>query len=190
MPSRRVVDKMNKKAHVTCRISEDAAATIKSDANNLGIRPGSLVARILERYASWGRIQESFGFVPIPKWMLIDLTRSVSEERLYELSFDVLPYFKNMVIFMKGKYDLKRCIVAQEEYAQMAGMLMEHTIDGKIHCFTLRHELGQFGSIFIKSVWTQMFKEFVPDSRPEFDVHDEVISIKISLGADWNKYDY
>ena len=190
MPSRRVVEKMNKTAHVTCRISEDAAATIKSDANNLGIRPGSLVARILERHARWGRIQESFGFVPVPKWLLTGLVSNVSEERMYELSSDVLPYFKNMVIFMKGKYDLKSCIVAHEEYAQVAGMLMEHTIDGDIHCFTLRHELGPFGSIFIKSVWTQMFKEFVPDSRPEFDVHDEVISIKISLGADWSKYDY
>ena len=189
MPSRRV-EKMNKQAHVTCRISEDAAAAIKSDANNLGIRPGSLVARILERYASWGRIQESFGFVPVPKWLLTGLASNVSEERMYELSSNVLPYFKNMVIFMKGNYDLKRCIVAHEEYAQMAGMLMEHTIDGDIHCFTLRHELGPIGSIFIKSVWMQMFKEFVPDSSPEFDVHDEVISIKIALGADWSKYDY
>ncbi len=190
MPSRRVVKKVNKTAHVTCRISEDAAATLKSDANNLGIPPGALFARILERHAHWGRFQESFGFVPVPKWLLTSIGSSISEERLYELSSSVLPYFKNLVIFMKGKYDLKNCIVAHEEYAQMAGMLMEHTIDEDIHCFTLRHELGMLGSIFMKSIWAQMFKELVPDSRPEFGVHDDFISIKISLGADWDKYDY
>ncbi|MBI1658981.1 MAG: hypothetical protein IS632_09475 [Thaumarchaeota archaeon] len=187
MSSRRVA---NKTVHVTCRISEDAVAVIKSDASNLGIRPGSLYSRILERHARWGRFQESFGLIPVPKWLLTGLASDVSEERMYELSSNVLPYFKNMVIFMNGKYDLKGCIVAHEEYAQMAGMLMEHKIDGDIHSFALRHEMGLFGSMFMKSVWAQMFKEFVPDSRPEFVVHDEVISAKISLGADWNKYDY
>lgn len=171
--------------HVTCRVNASTASIIKSDADKLGIRPGTMLARILERYASWGRFEAQLGFAPIPKWLLTGLVNEVSEERLRELSAGVLPYFKDIIILKTGKYDLKSCIDVFEEHGLAAGMIAEHTVEGPVHCFTLRHELGKTWSVIIQSVWQQMFDEFVPESGATFDLHDNIISIRIVLGADW-----
>ena len=46
------------------------------------------------------------------------------------------------------------------------------------------------GSVFIKIILGRLFSEFVPDKKVEYDMHDNAISVRISLGSEWDEHDY
>ena len=36
----------------------------------------------------------------------------------------------------------------------------------------------------------RLFAEFVPDKKIQYDMHANIISVRISLGSDWDEHDY
>ncbi|MDH3490251.1 MAG: hypothetical protein OEL56_07360 [Nitrosopumilus sp.] len=42
---------------------------------------------------------------------------------------------KDNVMFMKGKYDLKRCIKTLEDYMQVTGIKSDHRTEWSLHHF-------------------------------------------------------
>lgn len=66
--------------------------------------------------------------VPVPKDMVSTLVANRDEDYIRSLADTVLPFFRESVIFMKGKYDLKRCIKALEDYMRTTGIASDHTI--------------------------------------------------------------
>ena len=50
--------------------------------------------------------------------------------------------------------------------------------------------VGNSGSVFIKIILGRLFSEFVPDKKVEYDMYDDTISVRISLGSGWDEHDY
>ena len=44
--------------------------------------------------------------------------------------------------------------------------------------------------MFIKIILGRLFSESVPDKKVEYDMHDNAISVRISLGSEWDEHDY
>ena len=68
----------------------------------------------LEKYLQWDKFADKIGFIPVPSGIL----RALGDE------LDG----KNIVMFMKGGYDLMRCIETLEDYMRSSGMKSDHEL--------------------------------------------------------------
>lgn len=128
--------------------------------------------------------------IPVPKDLLLMITSNLNEAQIHDLVKGALKVFKEAVLSMKGGYDLKRCISTLEEYMRVTGMSSDHTVRAGVHCFTVRHDMGISWSLFVKSMLEQLFTEFVPDQKVEFEISEGTAVVRIALGSDWDEHDY
>ena len=66
----------------------------------------------------------------------------MSTSDIHEIINVIKPVIKDTVLFIKGKYDLKRCIETLEDYMRASGMKSDHRVEGSLHHFIIQHELG------------------------------------------------
>ena len=78
----------------------------------------------------------------MPKKVLDSLGIEMKPEEINEIINVIKPEIKDTVLFIKGKYDLKRCIETLEDYMRASGMKSDHRIEGELHHFIIQHELG------------------------------------------------
>ena len=149
-----------------------------------------LVKQILEKYVRWDRFSDKIGMIPIPKGILDSLDAEMDGEDINEIIKIVLPIIKDTVLFMKGKYDLKRCIETLEDYTRASGMKSDHRIEGDSHHFIIQHELGMNWSFFTEQLLKEIFNSFVPDKNIKFQTTKNTIIATISLGSDFSEHDY
>ena len=165
-------------------------STLESDSARLGISVNSMSNIILKRWARWDRYVQKLGMVAVPKDMITAFVPDGDEQQIHDLVDCILPFFQEAVILIKGKYDLKRCIETLEDYMQTTGIASDHTMEGSIHYFTIRHGMGASWSAFIKIMMGRLFSEFAPDKKVEYDMRANIISVSVSLGSDWDEHDY
>ena len=163
---------------------------LESDAARLGISVNSATNSVLRRWANWDRHMRSLETVTVPKLMIQMLMSNADEKSIYNLADGIFPFFQEVVILMKGKYDLKRSIETLEDYMRTTDVISDHRIEGPIHIFTIRHGMGVYWSIFIKTMMGRLFTEFAPDSKVECEMQANIISVRVSLGSDWDEHDY
>ena len=175
---------------MTCRIPSDDASAIRSEATTLGISPAAMYSNILSRYARWDRYAQKLEMVQVPKEVLSAVVTEWDEKQARTVASAALRFMKSAVIMMKGKYDLKRTIETLEQYMRVTGMASDHTVDGNIHRFTIRHDMGMPWSVFVRAVLQNVFGTFVPGVDVEFDVHDDMVSVSVALGSDWDEHCY
>jgi hypothetical protein len=104
---------------------------------------------------------------------------------------DVLkPIIKDNVMFMKGKYDLKRCIETLEDYMRASGIKSDHRVEGSLHHFIIQHGLGMNWSLLTEQLLKEIFHEFLPNQNVKAQTTETTVIVTISLGADFNEYEY
>ena len=111
-------------------------------------------------------------------------------EDIGEIIKAVLPLIKDTVLFMKGKYDLQRCIETLEDYIRASGMKSDHRTEGELHHFIIQHELGMNWSLFTEQLLKEIFHQFVPDKNLKFQTTKSTIIATIPLGSDFSEHDY
>lgn len=163
---------------------------LESDSTRLGISVNSLSNSILKKWARRDRHVQKLEMVAVPKDVVAAFVPDYNEKQVYDLVDSIMPFFQDAVILIKGKYDLKRCIETLDDYMQSTGIVSDHTIDGTTHCFTIQHGMGNSWSIFIKIMLGHLFSEFVPDKKVEYNIRDNTVSVRISLGSEWDEHDY
>ena len=93
----------------------------------------------------------------------------------------IFPTIKDTVMFIKGGYDLKRCIETLEDYMKASGMNSDHRVNGNIHTFLIQHDLGTKWSVFTEQLLKQVFRSFLPDKELNFQTTDSTVILKVSL---------
>ena len=176
--------------HITLRIPDYVVTALESDSARLGISVNSLSNNILKKWARWDRHVQKLEMVAVPKDVVASFVPDYDEKQIYDLVDSIMPFFHEAVMFIKGKYDLKQCIETLDDYMRSTGIVSGHTIDDAIHCFTIQHGMGNSWSMFIKIMFGRLFSKFVPDKEVEYDMHENIISVRVSLDSDWNKHDY
>ncbi|MEK6831211.1 MAG: hypothetical protein AABY17_00450, partial [Thermoproteota archaeon] len=99
---------------ITYRLPSKIVEELETEAMNKNISHNVLVKQILEKYVTWDRFGAQMGMIPIPKGILDALGNDMNGEDISEIIKMILPFIKDTVLFMKGKYDLKRCIETLE----------------------------------------------------------------------------
>ena len=176
--------------HISLRVPDHVVSALESDSARLGISLNSMANSILKRWARWDRHIQNLEMVAVPKQLIPMLVPDADEKNVLDLVDGIFPVFQEAVMMIKGKYDLKRCIETLEDYMQTTGMVSDHKVEGQVHIFTVRHGMGRCWSVFIKAVLRRLFTEFVPDRKIEYEMQENIISVRVQLGSDWDEHDY
>jgi len=163
---------------------------IETEAMNNNISHNVMAKQILEKYIQWDRFADKIGMIPVPKKILDLLGIEMNAEEINVIINAIKPVIKDTVLFIKGKYDLKRCIETLEDYMRASGMKSDHRIEGEIHHFIIQHELGSNWSIFTEQLLQEIFKEFLPDKQMKCQTTESTVIASIALGGDFSEHEY
>ncbi len=182
--------KKEKTRSITYRLPERVVEELETEAVKKNISHNVLVKQILEKYVEWERFTEKIGMIPVPKSIISMLGEQMKGEDMDEIISILRPIIKESVLFMKGKYDLKRCIETLEEYMKASGMKSDHRIEGDQHHFIIQHELGMKWSLFTEQLLKEIFHEFEPEKNVRAETTENTVITTIGLGSDFNEHDY
>jgi hypothetical protein len=188
--SREMQQKKETTRSITYRLPESLINELDSEAKQKKISQNVLVKQILERYIQWDRFSDKIGMVPVPKEILESLGEDLDGKDIDEIINVVFPMIKNNVMYIKGGYDLERCIETLEDYMRASGMNSDHRIDGELHTFIIQHDLGMKWSVFTEQLLTQIFRNFASDKDLKFQSTDSTVILKVSLGSDFDEHHY
>lgn len=182
--------KKEKTRSITYRLPAKIVEELETEAVQKNISQNVLVKQVLEKYVTWDRFGDKIGMMPIPKDILESLGSDMDGKYIIEIIKNVLPIIKDTVLFMKGKYDLKRCIETLEDYMKASGMKSDHRTEGEIHHFIIQHELGMKWSFFTEQLLKEIFNQFVPEKVLKFQTTKNTVIASIPLGTDFSEHDY
>lgn len=182
--------KKEKTRSVTYRLPVKLVEEIETEAMNHNISHNVMARQILERYIQWDRFADKIGMIPVPKKLLDTLGIEMSASEINEIVNVIKPVIKDTVLFIKGKYDLKRCIETLEDYMRASGIKSDHRIEGELHHFIIQHELGSNWSMFTEQLLQEIFKEFLPDAKMKCQTTESTVIATIDLGSDFSEHDY
>lgn len=175
---------------ITYRLPEKLVNELETEATMKSISQNVLVKQILEKYVQWDRFSNKIGMIPVPKGILESLGSELDGKDIDEIITLIFPMIKDTVLFIKGGYDLKRCIETLEDYMRASGMNSDHRIEGDMHIFLIQHDLGMKWSVFTEQLLTQVFRSFMPEKDLKFQTTDSTVILTVQLGSDFNEHDY
>ncbi|QLH08282.1 hypothetical protein DSQ19_01195 [Candidatus Nitrosotenuis sp. DW1] len=175
---------------ITYRLPAKLVDELETEAMQKDISQNVLVRQILEKYIKWDRFADKIGMIPIPRGILETLGEEMTGEDIDGVIQVMAPLIKESVMFMKGKYDLKRCIETFEDYMRASGMNSDHRIEGALHHFIIQHELGMKWSLFAEQLLKEIFHEFLPSKNMKCQTSEKTVIATIELGSDFSEHDY
>ena len=182
--------KKEKTRSITYRLPEDLVRELETESMEKNTSQNVLVKQILEKHVQWDRYADKIGMIPVPKNILDELGKEMSGEDIDSIIKAILPMIKESVLFIKGKYDLKRCIETLEDYMKASGMRSDHRLEGNLHHFVIQHELGIKWSLLTEKLFKEIFHEFLPDQNVKCQTTEKTIIATIALGSDFSEHDY
>ena len=175
---------------ITYRLPEKLVTELETESTQKGISQNVLVRQILEKYIQWDRFSSKIGIIPVPKGILESLGAELDEKDIDEMITLMFPLIKDTVLFIKGGYDLQRCIETLEDYMRASGMNSDHRVNGDIHTFLIQHELGIKWSIFTEQLLNHVFRNFLPEKELRFQTTETTVILSVSLGSDFDEHNY
>jgi len=184
------IPKKEKTKTITYRLPEKLVQELETEAIQRGISQNVLVKQIIEKFVQWDRFGDKIGMIPVPRKILQSLGAELEGSDINMIIQLLKPVIKDNVMFMKGKYDLKRCIETLEDYMRASGMKSDHRIEGSLHHFIVQHELGMSWSLFTEQLLKEIFNEFLPEQNVKTQTTESTVITTIALGSDFNEHDY
>lgn len=149
--------KKEKTRSITYRLPVKLVEEIETEAMSHNVSHNVMARQILEKYIQWDRFADKIGIIPVPKKILDTLGIDMDAKEVNEIINIIKPVIKDTVLFIKGKYDLKRCIETLEDYMRASGMKSDHRVEGDLHHFVIQHELGSNWSVFTEQLLKKYF---------------------------------
>ena len=182
--------KKEKTRSITYRLTEHLVEELETEAMEQNISQNVLVKQILGKYIEWYRFSEKIGMIPVPKKLLQSLGDNLDGTDIDAIIDLIFPIIKDNVMFMKGGYDLRRCIETLEDYMKASGMKSDHRVEGALHHFIIQHDLGTKWSVFTEQLLAQIFHSFLPDQKLKFQTTDTTVILTVALGEDFSEHEY
>ncbi len=179
-----------KTRNVTYRLPVHIVEELETEAMNRNISQNVLAKQVLGKFISWDRFADKIGMIPVPRKILESLGSKMDPNDINTIINTIKPIITNNVMFIKGKYDLKRCIETLEDYMRASGMNSDHRVEGSLHHFVIQHELGFKWSLFTAQLLKEIFHEFLPKQNVKAQTTESTVIVTIALGADFSEHDY
>jgi hypothetical protein len=179
-----------KTRNVTYRLPVHIVEELETEAMNRNISQNVLAKQVLGKFISWDRFADKIGMIPVPRKILESLGSKMDPNDINTIINTIKPIITNNVMFIKGKYDLKRCIETLEDYMRASGMNSDHRVEGSLHHFVIQHELGFKWSLFTAQLLKEIFNEFLPQQNVKAQTTESTVIVTIALGEDFSEHDY
>ena len=182
--------KKEKTRSITYRLPAKIVEELETEAMQKNVSQNVLVRQILEKFIQWDRFSDKIGMIPVPKAILESLGDDMDGKDIDAIIKVIAPIIKKNVMFIKGDYDLKRCIETLEDYMKASGMMSDHRIEGNLHHFIIQHELGMKWSVFTEQLLKEVFHDFLPEMNLKCKTTESTVIATIALGSDFSEHDY
>jgi len=163
---------------------------LENEATSRGIPVNTLLKQILDKFFRWDRFTDKSGLVQVPSEVLKTLDDTIDEDDINAMTVAAKQVLEKYTLFLKGKYDLKRCLETLEDYMKSSGMSSDHKIEGDSHHFIIQHNLGMRWSEFVEQLFKELFHHFIPEKNCEFETTKSTVIATIALGADFDEHNY
>jgi len=184
------VQKKEKIATANYKLPITQIKELENEATSRGIPVNTLLKQILDKFFKWDRFADKNGLVQVPSEVLKALNNTIDEEDINTMVSNAKQVLEKYTLFLKGKYDLKRCLETLEDYMKSSGMSSDHKIEGDLHHFIIKHNLGIKWSEFIEQLFKEFFYHFVPEKDCECKITKSIVIATIKLGSDFDEHDY
>ncbi|SHO45196.1 conserved hypothetical protein [Nitrosotalea sinensis] len=137
----------------TFRIDKEYEKTLREEAKARKITVNTLANQIFGGYAEWNRYMEKFGIIVLSREAFKNILESLDEKNILNLAIDIAEKAPKEFILFKWKG------ISSDNVIKFIEMYFDHcgygTHDkartGDDITFSVRHELGKKGSIFLKA---------------------------------------
>lgn len=163
---------------------------LEAESSERNVSLNVITKQILEKHLQWHRFADKMDILPVPSAILRTLSKNLEMDDIFKLVDEIHNLIKKEVMFAKGKYDLRRCVEALEDYMKSSGLKSEHRIEGSLQHFIIQHELGMKWSLLIEQLLKKIFHEFLPAKDLKFQTSDSILVATIALGADFDEHAY
>lgn len=186
--TKKLQEKKEKTRTVTYRLPEKIIRALESESTKKKISQNVLVNQIFEKFVQWDRFSDKIDMIPVPKDLFHTLGDGMDRNDVNMIVDALKPVIKNDVLFITGKYDLKRFLETLEYYVRATGMNSDHRVEGPLHHFIIQHELGMNWSIFVEQLLKEIFHEFLPEKNIKTQTTDATVITTIALGEDFDEH--
>jgi hypothetical protein len=176
--------KMKKMVLRTIRLPKDIDDALEQDADENGISVNSLINKTLKKYVEWDRHADRFGFISIDAETFRSILNEVEDKNLESIATtlgDTLP--KSHVLFWFKKISIETILKTFSLLGKYSGGFVTEIDFREGDCVvTLRHQLGQKWSVFLRYLLIQSFRSSLPGS-PQTEIADDltVITFRMDL---------
>ncbi len=158
---------------ILLKINTDVLEKLRKFANVEGTSLEIEINKLLLQDVDWDILASKAGWIPMPKFVLIAFFEHISELTILEIARTNKNIVKDMVLTMRGEYNLKELIKILRARSKAAGFnYIEHEEKNKTH-IVMQHNMG------LK--WSKYFKVLHEMAIEELNVDIEVIATENAI---------
>lgn len=147
---------------VSFRIDSSLRANLEAEAVKNRTSLNTLVSQILSRYADWWRYAGKLGLIPVSKDLLRDVFKSLDKPELEDLGRRFAETSgREHVLYLYQQVSLGTILQFLDLWSSHFDAY-EHRYDGKMHFYTVHHDVNLNFSIFVKEFVSTMIMGTVP----------------------------
>ena len=147
---------------VSFRIDSSLRANLEDEAKKNRTSLNTLVSQILSRYADWWRYAGRLGLIPVSKDLLRDVFKSLDKPELEDLGKRFAETSgREHVLYLFQQVSLGTILQFLDLWSSHFDAY-EHRYDGKMHFYTVHHDVNLNFSIFVKEFVSTMIMGTVP----------------------------
>jgi hypothetical protein len=147
---------------VSFRIDSSLRENLEEEAKKNRTSLNTLVSQILSRYADWWRYVGKLGLIPLSKDLLRDTFTLLDKSDLEELGRRFAETSgREHVLYLYQQLSFGTIVQFLDLWSSHFDAY-EHRYDGKMHFYTVHHDVNLNFSIFVKEFVTTMIRETVP----------------------------
>jgi len=147
---------------VSFRIGSGLRLSLEEEAKKSGVSLNTLVSQILTYHTGWGRYARMLKLIPMSKDHLREVYHSITKEKIHEIAKSLAETAgREHILFLFQHIDLSSVM----EFIEIWGNhfdAYEHRYNGRVHFYTLHHDVNSNYSQFIKEYVTALIQNTIP----------------------------
>lgn len=147
---------------VSFRIGSSIRLSLEEEAQKSGITLNALVSQILSYHTGWGRYARMLKLIPTSKDHLREVYSFITKERIQNIARNMAETAgRETIMFLFQHIDISSVMDFIEIWGNHFDAY-EHRYNGRIHSYTVRHDVNTNYSYFIKEFVTTLIENTIP----------------------------
>ncbi len=147
---------------VSFRVDSRIRTILEEEARKAGVTLNTLVSQIFLRFVMWGRYAGRLKLIPVSKDLLRDLFGSMDKETIGDVAKRLAETSgREHILFLYQELNLGTFVQFVDMWSSHFDAY-EHRYDGKMHFYTVHHDINLNFSLFAKEYLSAMIQSVAP----------------------------